>query len=134
MGSSLHHLGSFLKVRGLSSCGSWAQYLQHMGSVVVVQGLTCSSACVIIVPRPMMEPCPLHARQILRHCTTREVPSVTYFLILFVFVLLVVLGLPCWFFAFSSCVERGLPFVEVLGLLLLEASLVEHELEGLGFQ
>ena len=55
---SLHHVGSFIVVQGLSSCGTW-------GSVVV--------DCGILVPRPGIVPC--IARQILKYWTTREVPS-----------------------------------------------------------
>ena len=30
-GSLLHHAGSFISARRLSSCGVWAQQLQHTG-------------------------------------------------------------------------------------------------------
>ena len=49
--------------------------------------------------------------------------------ILFIYLLLAELGLPCCAWAFSSCGERGLLFVVVLGLLIAVASLVvEHGL------
>ena len=56
--SSLHQVGSFIVVQGLSSCGVW-------GSVVV--------DCGILVPRQGIVPC--IARQILKYWTTRKVPS-----------------------------------------------------------
>ena len=46
----------------------------------------------------------------------------------FFLVFLAVLGLRCCVRAFSSCGERGLLFVAVLGLLSAVASLVEHRL------
>ena len=46
------------------------------------------------------------------------------FSILFIYLLLVVLGLRCCMLAFSSCGERGLLFVVVRGLLIAVASLV----------
>ena len=30
--------------------------LEHMGSVVVVQGLSCSAACGTLIPQPEIEP------------------------------------------------------------------------------
>ena len=47
------------------------QWLQHLGSVVVAQGLSCSVACHIF-PAQGLNMCPLHW-QILTHWTTREV-------------------------------------------------------------
>ena len=48
---------------------------------------------------------------------------------LFIYLLFAELGLPCCAWAFSSCGERGLLFVVVLGLLIAVASLVvEHGL------
>ena len=44
------------------------------GSVVVVHGLSCSAACGIF-PAQGSNPCPCIGRQILNHCTTREVPT-----------------------------------------------------------
>ena len=77
MGSLLRHKGSFLAVHSLfietlgllSSCGAWAP--GHMGSVVcgtwalslrraisvvVAHGLSCLTACGILVPRTGIEP------------------------------------------------------------------------------
>ena len=49
--------------------------------------------------------------------------------ILFIYLFLAALGLRCCARAFSSCGERGLLFVAVLGLLIVVASLVaEHGL------
>ena len=46
-----------------------------------------------------------------------------------VVVVLAVLGLGCWVWAFSSCSEQGLLFVAVRGLLTAVVSLVvEHRL------
>ena len=39
-------------------CQAWAP--GHKGSVVVVHGLSCSMACGILVPRPGINPWPLH--------------------------------------------------------------------------
>ena len=48
---------------------------------------------------------------------------------LFIYLFLAVLGLRCCAWAFSSCGERGLPFVVVRRLLIAVASLVaEHGL------
>lgn len=41
---------------GFSSCSTWAQQLQHLGLVVAVHGLSCPSACGILVPLPGIEP------------------------------------------------------------------------------
>ena len=47
--------------------------------------------------------------------------------ILFIYLFLAALGLRCCAWAFSSCVEQRLLFVEVCGLLIAVASLVaEH--------
>ena len=47
----------------------------------------------------------------------------------FIYLFLAVLGLRCCTWAFSSCSERGLPFVAVSGLLVAVTSLVvEHGL------
>ena len=54
---------------------------------------------------------------------------------LFIYLFLAVLGLRCCTWAFSSCVERELLFVEVHGLLVAVASLVaEHRLSAPGLQ
>ena len=42
----------------LSSCGARAP--ARMGSVVVTRGLSCPTACGILVPRPGIEPTSLH--------------------------------------------------------------------------
>ena len=53
------------------------------------------------------------------------------FLIFKFYLFLVGLGLPCSAQAFSSCGEQGQPFVAVLRLLVVLASLVaEHKLLG----
>ena len=46
---ALEHVGSVCAVRRLSGCSSWA-------SLVVVHGLSCPTACGILVPRPGIEP------------------------------------------------------------------------------
>ena len=56
---------------GARALGSWA-------SVVVARGLSCSTACGIFLDQGS-NPCPLHWRRILNHCTTREVPDVGHF-------------------------------------------------------
>ena len=54
---------------------------------------------------------------------------VPYFILLFIYLFMSVLGLRCCARAFSSCGERGLLFVAVHGLLIVVASLVaEHRL------
>ena len=51
------------------------------------------------------------------------------FIYLFIYLFLAVLGLRCCARAFSSCVEQGVLFVVVCGLLIVVASLVaEHGL------
>ena len=77
----------FIAVRGLSlavvskgysplwrTCFSsqWLLLLQCIGSAVVAQGLSCSTACGIL-PDQGLNPCLLHWRQILSHWPTREV-------------------------------------------------------------
>ena len=52
-----------------------------------------------------------------------------FFFLIYFYLFLAVLGLCCSVQAFSSCGERGLLFVAVLGLLIAVASLVaEHGL------
>ena len=46
----------------------------------------------------------------------------------FIYLFLAALGLRCYVRAFSSCVEWGLLFIVVCGLLIAVASLVEHGL------
>ena len=54
-----------------------------------------------------------------------------FFFLFFLFIyFLAALGLHCCARAFSSCGEQGLPFVEVRGLLIAVASLVEDRLLG----
>ena len=56
-----------------------------------------------------------------------------YFILFYLF--LVVLGLSCCVWAFSSCGERGLLFIAVRRLLIAVASLVaEHQLYARGLQ
>ena len=58
-----------------------------------------------------------------------------FFFFNFIYVFLAALGLRCCARAFSSCGERGLPFVLVRGLLIAVASLVaEHGLQMCGLQ
>ena len=75
---SLRCMGSLLRHAGFSSCGMqvfsslvvvqaagcvgsvvcsrWALQLRCASSVVVAQGLSCSAACGILVPQPVIEP------------------------------------------------------------------------------
>ena len=48
-GSSLHHVGSFVKAYGLSSCGALA-------SAVAMYGLSCPAACGFLALRRGIEP------------------------------------------------------------------------------
>ena len=59
---------------GCSSCG--LQALEHRVSSCGAR-VSCSAACGIFADQGS-NPCPLHCRQILNHCTTREVPGVNY--------------------------------------------------------
>ena len=52
--------------------------------------------------------------------------DLSFFLNLFIYLFLVVLGLRCCARAFSSCGERGLLFIAVHGLLIAVASLVSE--------
>ena len=91
------HVKHGLLARGLQS-------LWHAGSVVVVHGFSCSTACGIFLDQGS-NPCPCIGRQILNHCTTREVPpallfiffnSTCYFLtyyITFLFIIFIIDGL-----------------------------------------
>ena len=55
--------------------------------------------------------------------------------IYFIYLFLAALSLRCCARAFSSCGERGLPFIAVCGLLIAVASLVaEHGLQACGIQ
>ena len=55
--------------------------------------------------------------------------EIKFFIFFNFFLFLVVLGLHCCAWAFSSCGERGLLFIVVRGLLIAVASLVaEHRL------
>ena len=51
----------------------WSTGSRRAGSVVVAHGPSCSAACGIF-PDQGSNPCPLHGRQILNHCATREAP------------------------------------------------------------
>ena len=53
----LWNVGSVVVAHGLSVCG--LQQLWHAGSVVVAHGLSCSAACGIF-PDQGLNPCPLH--------------------------------------------------------------------------
>ena len=56
-------------------------------------------------------------------------PSTIFYLFIFIYLFMAALGLRCCAQAFSSCVEQGLLFVAVCGLLIAAASLVvEHGL------
>ena len=68
---------------GFSSCDMWASVvvvreLQSAGSVVVAHGLSCSAACGIFTDQGS-NPCPLHRRQTLNHCATREALGFLFF-------------------------------------------------------
>ena len=55
LGSSLRHAGfSLIAARRLQS--TWALELKWAGSVVTGRGLSCSTACGILVPQPGVEP------------------------------------------------------------------------------
>ena len=57
-----------------------------------------------------------------------------FFVVKFIYLFLVVLGLRCRVQTFSSCNERELLFIVVLGLLIAVACLVaEHRLQCVGF-
>ena len=63
------------------------------------------------------------------HCSIPTNFILFYFIYLFIYYFLAVLGLRCCAQPFSSCSERGLLFVAVRGLLIAVASLVaENEL------
>ena len=81
----LWRAGYFITVHRLSSCSTWV--LECAGSVVVVQGLSCSTGfCCCLVPKSLVTPwmwylsfptrdqtwVPPIARRILNHWTTRE--------------------------------------------------------------
>ena len=114
---------------------------RRAGSVVVAHGLSCSAACGIF-PDQGSNPCPLHWQadsQPLRHqgsppkCIFNNpafsLSSIMIIVFLKLFLILAVLGLCCYTWAFSSCGEQGLLFVVVHGLLITVASLVvEHGL------
>ena len=54
-GCLLRHVGfSLVAACGLSSCGRWAP--ECMGSVVVARGLSCPTACGILVTQPGIGP------------------------------------------------------------------------------
>ena len=80
--------------------------------------------------------CPHSAKAWLRGNSSSSRSLFFFFLlILFIYLFLAVLGLCCCARAFSSCSERGLLFVAVSGLLIVEAPLVaEHGLQARGLQ
>ena len=51
----------------------WSTGSRRAGSVVVAHGPSCSEACGIL-PDQGSNPRPLHCRQTLNHCATREAP------------------------------------------------------------
>ena len=57
-------------------CGDFSCWGTHalgvLASVIVAHRLSCSEACGIF-PDQGLNPCPLHCRQILIHCTTKNV-------------------------------------------------------------
>ena len=70
---------------------------------------------------------------LVRQLTVQNPQILFYFSILFIYLFLAALGLPCCVHAFSSCRERGLLLVAVHGLLIAVASLVaEHRLQARG--
>ena len=97
---------------------------RRAGSAVVAHGPSCSAACGILLDQGT-NPCPPHWQadsQPLRHQGSPLFLNCNGFF-------LAALGLRCCVQAFSSCVERGLLFVAVSGLLIAVASLVvEHGL------
>ena len=104
----------------------WNTGSRHAGSAIVAHGPSRSAACGIL-PDQGSSPCPLHWQadsQPLRH-----LGSPFFFLIFKIYLFLAVLGLRCCAWAFSSCGEQGLLFVEVCRLLIEVTSLVvEHGL------
>ena len=54
--------------------------MQHAGCLMEAYGLSCPSACGILVPQPGVRPCPVHWKWILNHCTNREVPCHIFFI------------------------------------------------------
>ena len=65
----------------------------------------------------------------------KEILMMSFFFNKFIYLFLAVLGFLCCTRAFFSCVERGLLFVVVCGLLTAVASLVaEHRLYTCGLQ
>ena len=81
--------GAGLQVRGLQQlwhAGSVvvARGLQSTGSVVVAHGLSCSATCGIL-PDQGLNPCTLHGRRILNHCTTREAQGYNLYVMKYTF-------------------------------------------------
>ena len=67
-------MGCLVVALGLSTCGTRAQYLWHLGSVLVAHGLRSLAACGILAPQLGIEPVPLALEAwSLNHWTTREV-------------------------------------------------------------
>ena len=66
---------------------------------------------------------------ILNYAGSKTFNTLFFFSNLYLFIYLAALGLRCCVQAFSSCNDRGLLFIAVLGLLIVVASLVvEHGL------
>ena len=75
---------------------------------------------------------PCTGRRILNHCATREAP-VFFFFLIYLYLFLAVLGLRFCARAFSSCGERGPPYIAVRGPLTVAASPVaERRLSSCG--
>ena len=55
------------------SCSTWGLSLQHMDSLLVAHGLSCSVVCGILTPARDWTCVPCTARWIFNHWTTREV-------------------------------------------------------------
>ena len=100
---------------------------RHAGSVIVAHGPSCPAACGIF-PDQGSNPCPPHWQadsQPLRH---QGSPCLNFLKInLFIYLFLAALSLCCCARAFSSCRERGLPFLvagafSLRWLLLLQST------------
>ena len=101
---------------------------RRAGSVVVAHGPSCSAACGIF-PDQGSNLCPLHWQADSQPLCHQGSPTCLLLKKIINLKFLAALGLCCCIWAFSSCWERGLLFVEVCGLLIAVASLVaEHGL------
>ena len=54
--------------------------MQHAGSLMGAYGLSCPSACGILVPQPGVRPCSVRWKWILDRCAIREVPPHALFI------------------------------------------------------